>query len=181
MARKRQARRCKARRSNGQPCRAYAVLGAEVCAVHGGRAPRVRVNGLARYWSGRTGYAYDVAYARWRREAFEWQVRRFLGAASILGISPADVTPGDLLYLAWEGQLPGEADAPKIRVDRRYGPRSRAQLATRAARQAARKAALEGDAPRVTLWRWPHWPHPWRCPQGVPASTGRTVKTREVL
>lgn len=144
MARKRQGRRCKARRSDGQPCRAYAVLGAEVCAVHGGRAPRVRVNGLTRYWKGRVGYGYDMAYARWRKEVTDWQVRRILGAASILGISPADVTPGDLLWLVIDGQLPGEATAPRIRVDRRYGPRNRSQLAARAARQAARKAAEGG-------------------------------------
>lgn len=140
MTRKRQRRRCRARRTDGQPCGAYAVLGAPVCSAHGGSAPKVRVSGLARYWEVRTGKAYDRAYARWRREAEDWQVRRFLAAASILGVSPADVTPGDLLYLAIEGQIASEDTMPRIRVDRRYGPRTPAQLATRAARQAARKA-----------------------------------------
>lgn len=146
MARKRQARRCRARRSDGQPCKAWAILGGEVCAVHGGSAPMVRVSALARYWRARIGYAYDSGYARWRNEVREWQVRRVFGAASILGISPADVTPGDLLWLVIDGQLPGEDSAPEIRVDRRYGPRSRAQLATRAARQAERKAAQLNDS-----------------------------------
>jgi hypothetical protein len=144
VARKRQARRCRARRSDGQPCKAYAVLGAVVCAAHGGSAPAVRAAALARYWRARTGYAYGSAYERWRREAGEWQARRVLGAASILGVSPADVIAGDLLWLVMEGHLPGEDSAPRIRVDRRYGPRTQAQLATRAARHAARKAAAGG-------------------------------------
>lgn len=38
----RQARRCKGRKSDGSPCRAYAMEGAMVCASHGGRAPQVR-------------------------------------------------------------------------------------------------------------------------------------------
>jgi hypothetical protein len=141
VARKRQARRCHARRSDKEPCKAYAILGGTVCAAHGGNARRVRHAAAFHYWHARLGYAYDVAYKRWRREAENWQVRRILAAASILGISPERVTPGDLLWLGVEGRIPGEDTMPQIRVDRRYGPRTRAQLATRAARQAARKAA----------------------------------------
>lgn len=37
-----ETRRCSARRSNGQPCRAYAVHGAAVCVTHGGAAPQVK-------------------------------------------------------------------------------------------------------------------------------------------
>src|SRR5688572_28631607 len=33
---------CKAHRTNGDPCKAYAILGAQVCWVHGGAAPQVR-------------------------------------------------------------------------------------------------------------------------------------------
>jgi len=141
VARKRQARRCKARRSDGQPCRAYAVLGAEVCAAHGGSAPMVRVAGIARYWGERTGRAYDRAYAKWRRDLLAWQVRRLTAACEILGADPAEVTEGDLLWLAIDGQIASEATMPRLRVDGRYGPRRPSQLATRAARQAARKAA----------------------------------------
>lgn len=141
MARKRQARRCKARRTNGQPCKAFAILGGEVCATHGGSSWRVKMNGIVRHWEPIVGGAYDRAYQRWRREVFDWRVRRLLGAASILGVGPAEVTEGDLLWLAIDGQIPSESTMPKIRVDRRYGPRRASQLATRAARQAARKAA----------------------------------------
>jgi hypothetical protein len=144
VARKRQARRCEARRSDGQPCGAFAITGGWVCAAHGGSARRVRHAARARQVRDTLNLAFGQAYQRWRREAGEWQVRRFLAAASILGVSPADVTPGDILYLVWEGQLPGEASAPRIRVDRRYGPRTRGQLATRAARQAERKALAAG-------------------------------------
>jgi hypothetical protein len=141
MARKRQARRCTARRTDGDPCEAFAILGGTVCAAHGGSAPRVRMHGLLRYWEKRTTRAYDGAYVRWKRELLDWQVRRLVAAANILGVDVADVHPGDLLCLAVEGRIAGEDTAPKLRVDRRYGPRAPAQLATRAARQAARKEA----------------------------------------
>jgi len=34
--------RCTARRQDGQPCRAMAARGANVCRVHGGSAPQVK-------------------------------------------------------------------------------------------------------------------------------------------
>jgi hypothetical protein len=42
MAKTRQARRCRAHRSDGQPCGCYAVTGARVCRVHGGAAGQVK-------------------------------------------------------------------------------------------------------------------------------------------
>jgi hypothetical protein len=145
VARNRQALRCSARRTDGQPCGAYAITGGTVCAAHGGSAPAVRASAQLRYWSARTGYAFDTAYKRWRGEVREWQVPRVLAAAGVLGISPAEVTEFELGYLAVDGRIPGEDTMPAVRVDRRYGPRTRAQLATRAARQAARKAAGVGE------------------------------------
>jgi hypothetical protein len=38
----RQALRCKATNSAGDPCEAYSILGGEVCVAHGGAAPQVR-------------------------------------------------------------------------------------------------------------------------------------------
>ena len=141
MARKRQARRCGARRSNGQPCRAYAIAGGRVCRVHGGGAPQVRHRARIRSIEGPLWRAVDRGLDRQRREILDWHVARILGAASLLGISPERVTPGDVLMCVLEGTVPGEADMPALRVDRRYGPRSPRQLATRAARQAQRRAA----------------------------------------
>jgi hypothetical protein len=42
VARIRPALPCSAKRTNGQPCRAYAITGGTVCAAHGGRAPQVQ-------------------------------------------------------------------------------------------------------------------------------------------
>jgi hypothetical protein len=42
MARVRPAVRCSANRTNGQPCRGYAIVGGNVCRAHGGAAPQVR-------------------------------------------------------------------------------------------------------------------------------------------
>jgi len=37
-----EARRCRAHRSNGEACSAYAIRGGSVCVVHGGSAPQVK-------------------------------------------------------------------------------------------------------------------------------------------
>lgn len=42
MAKIREARRCRARRRDGQPCRCYAIVGGFVCRAHGGTLPAVK-------------------------------------------------------------------------------------------------------------------------------------------
>jgi hypothetical protein len=42
VAKIRQARRCRAHRRDGRPCRCYAVTGAFVCRMHGGAAGQVK-------------------------------------------------------------------------------------------------------------------------------------------
>ena len=112
-----------------------------MCTAHGGSAPQVRAEARVRHWEARIKYAVDQAYDRWQRELTDWEARRILGAASVLGIDPADVTAGDLLWCVVEYGLPGTDTMPRLRVDGRYGPRTRAQLAARAARQGTREAA----------------------------------------
>lgn len=36
------AQRCTAHRSDGEPCKAWAITGGDVCVYHGGKAPQVR-------------------------------------------------------------------------------------------------------------------------------------------
>ena len=123
MARKRQARRCRARRTDGEPCKAYAITGGFVCRAHGGAAPQVRYEARVRRFEATMNIAFDKAYRRWQREVQDWQAGRVLAAADLFGISPDKVTPGDILVGVIEGAIPGEAAMPTIRVDRRYGPR----------------------------------------------------------
>ena len=42
MGRIRQAVKCSGRRTDGKPCKAWAINGGTVCAAHGGRAPQVK-------------------------------------------------------------------------------------------------------------------------------------------
>lgn len=46
--------RCTARRSNGEPCRAYALRGSLVCRTHGGAAPQVASKARERVEEART-------------------------------------------------------------------------------------------------------------------------------
>jgi hypothetical protein len=54
---------CGAHRTNGQPCGAWSVRGAFVCATHGGRAPQVQAWTEFRLWRDRfwTQAARDIA------------------------------------------------------------------------------------------------------------------------
>jgi hypothetical protein len=90
VARKRQARRCKARRTDGRPRKAYAILGGEVCAAHGGSSWRVKLNGIVRHWEPIISGAYDRAYWRWRREVAE----RLRPGACFLGVGRLAVESG---------------------------------------------------------------------------------------
>lgn len=123
MARRRQARRCKAHRRDGQPCRAYAINGGVVCTKHGGAAPQVRRAAEARVVKQQFDRSFYPAYARWQRELAEWRVSRIVEAARLLDIDVDDVTPSDVVVCVAFHGLPSQDDAPKIRFDGRYGPR----------------------------------------------------------
>jgi hypothetical protein len=118
----RQARRCHAHRSDGKPCRAWAITGGYVCMAHGGAAPQARQE--VRRFGESVQKAFDLAYARWLKECREWQVQRIVTTSMLLDIPPAEVTAVDMILCRMEHGVPGGEDTqPKIRVDRRYGPR----------------------------------------------------------
>lgn len=128
MARVRQARRCTARRTNGEPCRAYALLGAEVCWTHGGAARQVRQAAQRRVAEADVQRAADAAIRRYLRELKKWQVTRILIASALLDLPPeAFVLPSGQVngaLLAWcrrlHGGPEGPESAPTLRPDRRF-------------------------------------------------------------
>ena len=48
MGRTRQRQKCTARRTDGEPCKAWAIDGGTVCVAHGGAAPQVKARAAAR-------------------------------------------------------------------------------------------------------------------------------------
>jgi hypothetical protein len=75
----RQALRCKAKRSNGEPCRAFAIRGGEVCSTHGGRAPQTKRKAAER-----------VALEQW--------AKRYGGGPAARDVDPATAV---LTELSW--------------------------------------------------------------------------------
>lgn len=121
MARVRQARRCSARRTNGEPCRAFAIVGGTVCRAHGGTAPQVSHAAHLAEIMRRERRHFDVIYERWRQEYAEWQAGRILVVAELTGIPPERVTPFDIGWCrALYGAPVGEDAAPTMRRDRRF-------------------------------------------------------------
>lgn len=122
MARVRQARRCRGHRSDGQPCQAYAIVGGYVCRAHGGAAPQVRREAEIRALEASMRRGFAVAWQRWKREMVEWQVRRILITAEVMGVPVESVTDEDIWMAAvYHGAL--TEPKPVIGVDRRFGPR----------------------------------------------------------
>jgi hypothetical protein len=125
VARMRQARRCRAHRGDGQPCRAWAMMGGFVCRAHGGSASRVRYAAHCRLTEANCLREFEVTYARLLRELAAWHWERVTVTAQLLGIRPADVRPSDIgVCRGWFGVPAGPETAPRIRHDRRFGPRA---------------------------------------------------------
>lgn len=126
------AQRCTAHRSDGEPCRAYAITGGRVCVYHGGKAPQVReaarkrleglvpeaLEVLADLAQGKakhpdTGTAVEVPPAVRARAAADILSRAGVSAITEVELSVADGPPRpDLdaaIYRALEvrGMLPG--------------------------------------------------------------------------
>lgn len=117
--------RCKAVKRNGEKCKAWAVRGAVVCVAHGGNAPQVRAAAVARLGEAQARSEMERAYSRYQRDLERWQRRRVALTASLLGIPPERVTPGDLMAARY---LFGGKDVPRKPeiTDARYRLPSRA-------------------------------------------------------
>lgn len=125
MARIRQARRCRARRTDGQPCGAYAIVGGTVCRAHGGSALQVRHAAALALAEASARRQFAVVLARHRREWIRWQANRIAVTSLLLGIPWQQVTAMDIVFCHVQyGQPALDDTAPKVRRDRRFGPRS---------------------------------------------------------
>lgn len=122
MARVRQARKCRARRKNGQPCGNYAMIGAYVCRLHGGASPRARRAARMRVIETQCLRMFEDAKRRWRVDMVRWQAERILVTSRMLGIAPQRVTAGDIFECRIVHGVPARLQ-PVMRHDRRYGPR----------------------------------------------------------
>lgn len=121
MARIRQAVRCHARRKNGQPCRAYAMLGQRVCRMHGGSSPQALHSAFARRVEANLRREFNVEYDGWMRARRAWMAWRVMTASALTGIPPGKITYSDVVWAEIDHSI--SIPAPKMRRDRRYGPR----------------------------------------------------------
>lgn len=101
--------RCTARRTNGEPCRAFAVHGATVCVAHGGRAPQVRQAAIDRLYRERLETemrAYGREYAAQCQAEYNRQM-----ALRAQGRDPftEGLVEGALAWLALHGPEPDGA------------------------------------------------------------------------
>jgi hypothetical protein len=124
--------------------------------AHGGSAPQVRHEAAVRHFEATMKIAFDKAYQRWQREAFDWQVGRVLAAADLFGISPEKITPADVMAGYVRGAVVSDSTMPKIRVDRQYGPRAGRRRVQPVERENARRTAARRTHcwwPRDSRWR----------------------------
>jgi hypothetical protein len=125
MARIRPARRCRARsKRTGQPCRAFAITGGNVCRPHGGATSRVRVAAAQRREREQLERAMLVAEQRHTREVEAWIAERIEVTAELLDLPAEDVTPEDMRRCSLLYGRPDPFDQPpRPRLDLRFGPR----------------------------------------------------------
>lgn len=134
MAKVRQARHCRARRTDGRPCGGWAIVGGTVCWSHGGAAWQVRHAAYVAEFEARLRRAFEHDWARLERETLEWWVRRVAFTAVTLDIPVEQVDQGAILWAHISADRRFEPQ-PVIRHDRRfrtpkppaYKPRRRAQ------------------------------------------------------
>lgn len=121
MARVRQARQCGARRTDGEPCGGWAIVGGFVCMAHGGASHAVQIAAYHREFERRARVQFEHEYSRWRRELLDFRVHQIAVTAVVLDMPVEDVTSIDIVLCHVEhGVPPLEDEAPKMRRDRRF-------------------------------------------------------------
>lgn len=124
MPRKRPARPCGARRTNGLPCGCFAIVGGAVCRAHGGAAPQVKAAARQRVAMEGLRRGLEVSIRRHQERVRECRQRRAGVVAELYGIPPERVTP---LMIAACSVLDDRPDLmypdPEFKFDNRYGPR----------------------------------------------------------
>jgi len=113
--------RCRARRSNGTPCSAWAIRGGRVCHTHGGASPNARATAQERLLVDDFHRAYDGERRAYELRLREWWVGRVLAAAELLDADPVELA-GNRFMVAfaerwYDAPPPPE---PQMRRDGRY-------------------------------------------------------------
>jgi hypothetical protein len=109
----------------GSQCRCYAIVGGDVCRVHGGAAPQVRVAAERRILQARTNVICAREIARHQLDLILWQQARREVAAQLLGMPMDEVTPRDLLWSNLRFGRPPlahEASAPRWQREPQSSP-----------------------------------------------------------
>lgn len=120
MARVRQALRCHAHRSDGEPCGNYAIVGGTVCRMHGGAAAHVRAAADRRMVDRRFAAMMAAQMHRYTERRRRWLEQAVMVAAEVFEIEPEQVTDYDLTLARVAVRLPAP---PEPTIDARYGPR----------------------------------------------------------
>lgn len=101
VARKRQARRCSAHRTDGQPCGSYAINGGDVCAAHGGRAPqakRAAAGRVAETGASTVCARLGLRVATSAGRALQEELERATGAVAYYEAKLAELAEDDLIW-----------------------------------------------------------------------------------
>jgi|SRR5690606_17209475 len=127
---------CSARRTNGQPCRAWAVTGGKVCVTHGGAARQVRFAGKVEFVEQDYRRQFDASVEMWRNRLVKWWARRVVFLAEVTGEDSAKLAakvadPVERRFLwallpdgvRWPAGLRAE-DEPQFELNRHVGRRS---------------------------------------------------------
>ncbi|WP_131802460.1 hypothetical protein [Parafrankia soli] len=121
MPRVRWAVPCRAHRTDGSPCRAYAIRGGRVCRAHGGASPNARQVANTRMILDDFHRAFDREAKTLGERKTAWRVNRIIEAARHLEMDPVEVARSPVLVGFAEGWGKySPPPAPERRDDHRF-------------------------------------------------------------